>query len=333
MLLRSMRYPFAATRARALATRFLGEKDFEELSQLPSLDKALARLREKTVFRAEFYRTGEGLNLEFLDFGRLISRSLSGRATALVKGYLGWVDVENLKVVSRGLLAGRSAEDFHPLLIPGGVETRLSPENLRKAGSFEELAGSLPIHSFGKIFRKALELPEDGRLFHLETGLDHEFWCRIGDLLGKLSLFERRGAGDILGFRADIDRFNLIHRGWRAGLEDALVLNVLPPMGSIYRRGWVREALRSSSPADALSRMFPLPHVPNPLSSEGETALWRRLYHRLQRALRSHPFNISVPLASLLLKEIEIRDLEVVLNGLRLKRGDNIDAFLAARRG
>jgi vacuolar-type H+-ATPase subunit C/Vma6 len=334
MLRRSMRYPFAATRARALVSGFLRNEDFEELSQLPSLAEALSRLREKTSFRSDIYRSsGEALDLEFLDFGQRISRTLSGHDKALVDGYLDRVDAENLKVLARGLLMNRPREEFHPLLMPGGPGNHFLPQTLIRAGSFEELASSLPHHPFRAVFRKSLQVPPEKRLFYLETGLDREFWLEIKRLLGKLAPLDRMGAGDILRLRADFDRFNVVHRGFQAGLEEDTILAALPPLGNIYARGKVREALRSTSPAEGLARLFPLQDVPRPLSTEGETALWERLKRHLKRVLRSHPFDISISLAALLLKEMEIRNLETVLNGLRVERRGRISDFLVPGKG
>jgi vacuolar-type H+-ATPase subunit C/Vma6 len=333
MLLRSMRYPFAATRARALAAGFIRHADFEELSRLRSLEEALSRLQEETTFHPGFYRTGEGLSEDFLDFGHRISRTLPTNDRSLVEGYLGRVDVENLKIVSRGLLMNRPREEFHPLLMTGGPATFLSPDRLRAAGTLEELAGSLPRHPFRVVLRETLEMPAEERLFHLETGLDGEFWIGIEKQLNRLSPLDRLGAKDILALRADIDRFNVIHRGLQAGLKEEIILNALPSIGTIYPRSRVRKALRSASPAETLAGMFPLHKVSKPFSSEGEVALRRRLARFLERVLRSHPFDISVPLASLLLKEMEIQNLEAVLNGLRMKRSDRIAAFLATGKG
>jgi vacuolar-type H+-ATPase subunit C/Vma6 len=324
MLLRSMRYPFAATRARALASGFLSHSDFEEISRLSSLKEALSRLQEKTSFHPVFYRTGEGLRADFLEFGHRISRILSGRDRTLLEAYLGRFDVENLKIVSRGLLMNRPREEFHSFLMTGGPATFLS---------LVELAASLPRHPFRAVLRETLELPSEERMFHLETGLDREFWKGIEKCLNRLAPLDRLGAKDILGLRADIDRFNVIHRGLQAGVKGETILDALPPIGTIYPTDRVRKALHSSSPAETLAGMFPLRKVSNPLSFEGEVALRRRLAYSLKRVLRSHPFDISVPLSSLLLKEMEIQNLEVVLNGLRTKRSERIAAFLATGKG
>jgi hypothetical protein len=56
----------------------------------------------------------------------------------------------------------------------------------------------------------------------------------------------------------------------------------------------------------------------DPLGTEGETFLFRRLYRYLRRTLISAPFDVSVPLSSLLLMELETHDLKSIFGGKRV---------------
>jgi vacuolar-type H+-ATPase subunit C/Vma6 len=333
VLRRWWRYPYAAVRSRALAAGFLQSGNFEEMARLPSVDEVQARMREWTAGRREFYDGPEGPSSGFSAFGRSIVRTLTGPDRALVEGYLSRVEVENLKVLARGVLGKRDEAEVRAFLVPVEKRALCSFQGLAKVRTFEELVAKLPRHPFRAIFRAALELSGEKRLFTLETGLDRVFWGGIAGLLKKLDFLDRMGAKEILSLRADIDRFNVVHRGLRAGLEEGVILGALPALGAAYPETSVRKALRSASPDEALSAIFPVPGTDRPLSAEGEMALRKRLQRHLRRVLRSHPFDLSVPMAALLLKEIELQDLAVVMNGVRLFRAGRIDKLLTTPKG
>jgi hypothetical protein len=49
--------------------------------------------------------------------------------------------------------------------------------------------------------------------------------------------------------------------------------------------------------------------------------------------MRSHPFDLAIPLATVLLKELESRDVQAILSGLRLgRRREEIMPLLACAR-
>ncbi len=333
MLRRSVRYPYAATRARALAAGFLPYQEYQELARLSGVDEGLSRLRERGTLPAELSRDLGNVAAAFLTFGRSIARTLAGADRALVEGYLNRVDVENLKVICRGIVRDRDGEGIRPLLSVEGSEPRFAPGRLGQARSLEELATLLPPSAFRRIIHNSADLPAEKRLFTLESALDRAYWQGIALRLKRLASLDRFGAGEILSLRADIDRFNVIHRGLQAGLEARAILAILPPGDGAFSIGRLRNVLALASPIEALAEVFPVPEVSNPLSPEGEVALWRRLRRHLRRVLRSHPFDISISLAALLLKEIEVRDLEVVLSALRLGKSDQIDELLTTGKG
>jgi V/A-type H+-transporting ATPase subunit C len=180
--------------------------------------------------------------------------------------------------------------------------------------------GRLPREPYRRLFRQALSLPPKDRLFFLEAQLDRLFWEQVRDRIDDLPRFDRAAAEEILGLRADLERFNLVHRGWRAGLGETLLQMGLPPLGTVYQERMVRRALAKEDAGSALRHLFPLPITGDPLSLNGELALARRLFRHLRRILRSHPFDISISLAAVLLKELESRDLLTTVEGLRFSR-------------
>lgn len=322
MFLRLLTYPFGNAKARAMIPQLLGRSQIRHLAGLASLEEALSSL------------PGKRLQAEFLALGRKVSRALPARGRSLIEEYLRRIDTENLKIVCRGILSDRPGEDFHPLLIAPGRCGEIPLEKLRQASSLEHLAGTLPRGSYRDVLARAREVPENERLFYLESALDKLFWERVAAAMAALSPYDRLAAGEILNPRADIDRFNVVHRGWRGGLGRQEMIGALPCMGEAFHPDQVLRALRSGNPEPCLRKLFPIRGFKDPLSVAGEVALWRRLHRSLRRTLRSHPFDISIPLAVVLLKEVEIRDLDAVLSGVRLNSGqDRILSLTAITEG
>ncbi len=106
----------------------------------------------------------------------------------------------------------------------------------------------------------------------------------------------------------------------------------LPGFGILFTPERVSWILERDDPAKALLATLPGREENGPVP-EAEVVLYRRLYRRLQKCLREPPFDISASLSALLLKEIECRDLRLVLGGLRFARKPEDLADLLACRG
>jgi vacuolar-type H+-ATPase subunit C/Vma6 len=326
MALRLMRYSYGAVRSRALAARLLKPGQIGELLDCASKTEAERWLEKKIGVPAGAAEAG--LHGRFMAFGHKVARSLPAPARELLLSYLTRGQVENLKVLCRNLLTDRRQETDRFLLpnAPGKIVTAHSAA----AGNLEELIERLPRTPYRDVVRAALKAPPDERLFQVESGLDRTFWEMVRERSRRLPLFDRRAALEILGMRADIERCRVLGRGIRAGLPAAIILNSLPPLGTLLPTERVKRALKSENPAAAVARLMAATGG-DPLGTEGETFLFRRLYRHLRRTLVSAPFDVSVPLSSLLLMELETHDLKSIFGGKRVGFGrEDILPFLSS---
>ncbi len=333
MLSRLLKFPYANAKARALIAGYLGTEALEDLAGTSSRQRGVAFLKERRYLPSEEQAREVEIELRrnFISLGARVARSLPALERSLIETYLRRVDVENLKTVCRGLLSGVEPERFHALLVPAPEAAALPVETLGKIRDVEGLLSVLSHHPLGTVLREGFEMPPERRLHLWELALDRAFWAELRERLLELAPFDRQAAGEIIALRADVDRWQVVQRGWSAQLGVEEILAGLPPLGSLFSQSSVRRALLSNHPGDLLRQMFPVKGVADPFSPQGEVALFRRLYKQLRRTLIAPPFDIATPLAAVLLKEMEIRDLQAALSGLRLGRGpQNITPFFVS---
>jgi vacuolar-type H+-ATPase subunit C/Vma6 len=316
MALRLLRYSYGAVRSRALAAGLLKPARIDDF--LACVSKAQAERWLEKMFDLPAGEIEAGLHERFMVFGNKVARSLPAAARELVIAYLCRAQVENLKVLCRTLLTGRRQETgiFLNPHAPGKIVTA----HAAAAQTPEELAGRLPRGPYRDVVRAALSAAPEDRLFRVESGLDRTFWVIVREHCRRLALFDRLAALEILGLRADIDRYRVLGRGMRAGLPTATILASLPPIGTFLPLRRVRIALNSENPTAAVARLMAgiVGIAADPLATDVESLLFRRLYRHLRRILISPPFDVSVPLSALLLMELEARDLKSVFGGKRL---------------
>lgn len=314
MSLRLISYPFGSVRARALAAGLLSEPEFTDLINSTSQAQAerfLANLPGSSGAAGE-----SSLPACFMAFGSKLARALPATGSRLIGAYLSRNQVENLKLMCRSILTGRR-EFVKDALLPEGPE-KFVTEQVIAARSLRELAARLPPGPFRTLLRTEMPAAPEERSFYLDSALERIFWARLVERLVELPFFDRLAARELLGMRADIDRFRIVGRGMHAGLPAESILAALPPLGTLLLSRQVRKALTAADPAAACRQLLSAVTGEPFNEKAGEVFLWRRLYHHLQKTLRSAPFDISVPLRVLLLKELEIRDLRAVLSGQRL---------------
>lgn len=314
MVLRLVSYPYGSVRARALAAGLLRQSQFTDLINASSRAQS-----ERILDTLPDYSGGTDestLPVHYLAFGMKIVRSLPASASRLVGAYLRRSQVENLKLLCRAILTDRR-DIIEGTLLPEGPG-RLVAEPMLAARSLEELAGRLPPGDFRDLLRGSMPTEPEERLFSLDSALERIFWARLSERLAELPYFDRLAAREILGMRADIDRFRVIGRGLHAGLPAKTILAALPPLGTLLPHKQVHKALAAADPTAACRQLLSAA-IRAPFNErEGEVLLFRRLHRHLQKTLRSAPFDISASLSALLLKELEIRDLQAVLSGQRL---------------
>jgi V/A-type H+-transporting ATPase subunit C len=158
-------------------------------------------------------------------------------------------------------------------------------------------------------------------LFPLEVALDLYYWRQLWQEAKKLQGQDRERASRIVGSLMDVNnlmwviRYKVYH-----GLSEEEIINYTLPFGYRVRDEDVRAVAAGADLSAVVGRVFPgIPDLNALLENprvglpQLETRLKRRLMQECLAAFTGNPFHIGVPLAFLVLSDLEIQDLTVLI--------------------
>ena len=233
-----------------------------------------------------------------------------------------YFEVGNLKTILRGLLAGTAWERIHYVLFPFGPTTVLPAEAMLEAGNVGaavELLRATPYYdplTFA-MKRYSTEL----NLFPLEVILDLNYWRRLWQEAKRLSGQDREQALRVVGSLVDMNnlmwaiRYRVYHR-----LSEEELINYTLPFGYRVRDEDIRSIAAGADIPSIVERTFPgisdveaLLEQPRSGLPELELQLKRRLMKQCMATFTGNPFHIGIPLAYLVLCDLELQDLIVLI--------------------
>jgi len=231
-------------------------------------------------------------------------------------------ELDNLKAVLRGIAAGSGWEDIRGILFPLGPLTVIPAEEMVAAGTIEAALARMPHTPYSASSARALKrYSEEQSLFPMEVALDLDYWRALWIDLHRLADRDRSEALRILGRWLDLNnlmwamRYRIYHH-----LSEEEIINYTLPFGYRTRDDDIRAIAAGADIARIVERLYPGDNQVEALLQEPERGL-PKLELQLQRLLRAHltaaftgyPFHIGLPLAVVLLLEMELQDLNVLV--------------------
>ena len=250
-----------------------------------------------------------------------VTHSAPQDARALLAQLYRHFEVANLKAILRGITAGATWDRIRFVLFPmtssvlpaqamvesGNVTAAV--ELLRGTGYYETLSFAMKRYS------------TEQSLFPLEVALDLSYWRSVWSIMGRLSGQDKLQAKRIIGSLVDANNlmWAIRYRTYHHVSEEELI-NYTLPFGYHVRDEDIRAIAAGADIAQIVSRIWPdFTEVSEMLlnSEEGLTALESKLQRRIAVACKAaflgDPFHIGLPIAYVLLNEMEIKDLTVVI--------------------
>ena len=246
----------------------------------------------------------------------------------LVKQLYRYFELGNLKAVLRSIVAvQRSAETtswdrVRDVLFPLGADTVIPAQAMVESGN---LAAAVDLLN-GTPYEEALAFAmkrysTEQNLFPLEVALDLSYWRRLWAEAKKLTGADREHGVKIIGSLVDMNnlmwavRYKVYHK-----LSEEEVINYTLPFGYRVQDSDIRAIAAGADIASTVSRLYPgIPDVnamledPKTGLPKLEVILKRALLKRCLAAFVGSPFHIGIPLAFLVMSDLEAQDLIVLV--------------------
>jgi V/A-type H+/Na+-transporting ATPase subunit C len=333
------KYSLINAKLRGRISKILPDELFSQLAKAPSVDAALALLRD-TPFAGleEIYSTTGDLKqaeLELLkheiDLYAEIGRHIHPNSKPLVDALLTRYEIDNLKNAIRiffdKTVRKRAVDAYRHYVLHDPIRHTLPMDIIMNAGNFDEIAGVCDRTPYGAIIRKySHTVDTDGTLFRMEIGLDHYYYEHLLAAIDQLSSRDRRIALRLIGVEIDLQNIALIIRFksyYDLPLES--VLKALIPGGFNLKKGLVSDLYHAQNITGVLQGFVSerSPELSVLLSeakadSGARLNLIRRILEEIsqqeiQHILVGYPFTIGIILAYFVMKQQEHTKIRKIL--------------------
>ena len=324
-------YAAISARVRAMYSSLLSPQDFARLSNSPDFPTLIAQL--KTTAYGPYLESlkDKDLTSQKVDSqikGRLADSYASviqmapQHAKPILKQLYRYFEVENIKAILRGILTNSSWERIGEILFPMGSMSVLPAQAMVESGSVGSAIELLQGTTYYETLSFAMKrFSAEQILFPLEVALDLYYWRQLWAEAKKLQGQDREQASRIIGSLMDVNnlmwviRYKVYYQ-----LSEEEIINYTLPFGYRVRDEDVRSIAAGADLASVVGRVFPgIPDLNTLLENprvglpQLEIILKKRLMQQCLAAFTGNPFHIGIPLAFLILSQLEIEDLTVLI--------------------
>jgi V/A-type H+-transporting ATPase subunit C len=325
------RYAAINARVRILYSRLITSRHMLILSESSDLDSLIELLEDSpygpyldrveakdlTPRRAVFQIKGR-----LADVYHTVLQSAPAHTQLLLKQYYRHYEVDNLKAVLRGIVSGATWSQVLFVLFPLGNDTVLSAQAMVETESVAEAVELLHGTPYYDTLSHAMErYTAEKNLFPLEVALDLNYWRKLWSEVNQLAGQDRVLCRRIIGLLLDMNnliwaiRYRMYHH-----LSEEEIINYTLPFGYRVHDEDIRAIAAGADITQSIARLYP-----NLVDSDDENQetrerlpdievqLQRHVAGECRKAFLGYPFNIGVPLAFLVLNEMEIQDLTVLI--------------------
>ena len=324
-------YAAISARVRAMYSSLLSEEDFARLSDSPDLPALVTQLKQTAYGPYLENLKDKDLTPQKVDLaieGRLadsyhsVIHMAPEHARPLLKQLYRYFEVQNLKAILRAIVIDSSSERLQDVLFPMGEMMVLPVQAMLESGSVGaavELLQNTPYYDTLSFAMKRYSAEQN--LFPLEVALDLYYWRQLWSEAKKLQGQDREQASRIIGSWMDVNnlmwviRYKVYH-----GLSEEEIINYTLPFGYRVQDDDVRAIAAGADLPLVVGRVFPgIPDLnalledPRRGLPQLEVILKRRLMQQCLSAFIGNPFHVGVPLAFLILSNLEVQDLTVLI--------------------
>ncbi len=231
-------------------------------------------------------------------------------------------EVDNLKAVLRGIVTDATWDQVLFVLFPLGPTAAFSAEAMvetKNVSAAIELLRNTPYYA---TLSHAMErYTAEKSLFPLEVALDLDYWRKLWVEVNHLPSQDRAQAMRIVGSLLDMNnlmwaiRYREYHH-----LSEEEIINYTLPIGYRVHDEDIRAIAAGADISQLVNRIYPqirgairLYQGPQGELPRLEAGFQRDIIQQCKAAFVGYPFHVGIPLAYLVLDELEIQDLTVLI--------------------
>lgn len=330
-------YAAISARVRAMSAGLLSPQDIVRLSDTPDFSSLFTSLKGTT-----YGPYLDGLKDKDINPRKTVAQIKSRVAKSyysvvqmspietrpLVKQLYRYFELGNLKAVLRSIVAvQRSAETsswdrVRDVLFPLGADTVIPAQAMVESGNIASAVDLLNGTPYEEALAFAMKrYSTEQNLFPIEVALDLSYWRRLWAEAKKLTGADREHGVKIIGSLVDMNnlmwavRYKVYHK-----LSEEEVINYTLPFGYRVQDSDIRAIAAGADIASTISRLYPGISDVNAMLEDLKTGLpklevilKRALLKRCLAAFVGSPFHIGIPLAFLVMSDLEVQDLIVLV--------------------
>jgi V/A-type H+-transporting ATPase subunit C len=251
-----------------------------------------------------------------------VIRLAPGSTRALLTQLYRHFEIDNLKAVLRGIVAGADWEHVLYVLFPLGPVTVLPAQRMMEAGNITAAVDLLRGTVYYDTLAHSMErYTAEQSLFPLEVALDLTYWRTLWRDVNQLPSGDRTQALRIVGSLVDMNnlmwaiRYRVYHH-----LSEEEIINYTLPFGHRVQDENIRSIAAGADIGQIVTRLYPaltgadaLLQQPQGGLPELELQLQRQVADQCRTAFTGYPFHVGILLGYLILTEWEIQDLTVLI--------------------
>jgi V/A-type H+/Na+-transporting ATPase subunit C len=331
-------YAAINARVRVMYSYLLSGEDLARLSQAPDLTALVAALRQ-TAYGSYVDALHEQeltpqaiihqIKRRLADLYQSVVNAAPPQTRSLFVQLYRYYEVNNLKAVLRGIVSGPAHnsdqtlwERVEEVLFPYGPMTLLPAQAMVESGSIASAVELLRGTAYYDMLSFAMKrYNAEQSLFPLEVALDLYYWRQLWQEANKLLGADHGPAVRIVGSLLDMNNlmWAIRYRVYQHLSEEELI-NYTLPFGYHVSDEDVRAIAAGADIASTMSRLYPGLRDVNSLLEEPkrglpilEQEIKRYIVQQCMAAFVGNPFDVGVPLAFLVLSDLEVQDLTVLI--------------------
>ncbi len=325
-------YPYTYARTSAMRALLLKKADYHKLMKMGLSE--MTKFLQESVYNKEINELAakySGIDLLEIALNRNLAASFDKlrrispeEVDFLINNYTGRRDIEDVKTILRGKFAGLDPEDIRRSLIGAGT---LSLDFLNKLADmeFKDIISALKIDKDAGLEKAYKDFLETKSLTNLETAMDHSYYKEVLEFTKKLpesgELFK-----DFLNTEIEIFNIITLFRLKRENIDvkeiekylfsssknkkiiDLCKLNDINEIGKKLEKEKYGDIIKNG--LDEFNKSGSL--------IELEINLNKYLLKRAVLLIHKHPLSIDVILGYMFSKEVEVRNLRILIKGKQL---------------